>query len=77
MTGELEQAYGQIKSYALESAIAKKREQKIRNIFQKYVPKEVIDKYFRNPESMLVGREPRSGRSVLRHPGTSPRSPSA
>jgi class 3 adenylate cyclase/HAMP domain-containing protein len=55
MTGELEQAYGTIKGYALESAIAKKREQKIRNIFQKYVPKEVIDMYFRNPESMLVG----------------------
>ncbi len=55
MTGELEQAYGTIKGYALESAIAKTREQKIRNIFQKYVPKEVIDMYFRNPESMLVG----------------------
>jgi adenylate cyclase len=55
MTGELEEAYGTIKGYALESAIAKTREQKIRNIFQKYVPKEVIDMYFRNPESMLVG----------------------
>lgn len=55
MTGELEQAYGQIKSYALESAIARTREQKIRNIFQRYVPKEVIDTFFQNPESMLVG----------------------
>jgi len=55
MTGELEQAYGTIKGYALETAIARKREQKIRNIFQKYVPNEVIDMYFRNPESMLVG----------------------
>jgi len=55
MTGELEQAYGTIKGFALETAIARKREQKIRNIFQKYVPNEVIDMYFRNPESMLVG----------------------
>jgi len=55
MTGELERAYTSIKGYALDSAIAKNNEQKIRTIFQKYVPKEVIDMYFRNPESMLVG----------------------
>jgi adenylate cyclase len=55
MTGELERAYESIKGYALDSAIAKKNEQKIRTIFQKYVPKSVIDMYFRNPESMLVG----------------------
>lgn len=55
MTGELEQAYGQIKSYALETAIARNRETKVRNIFQKYVPKEVIDQYLESPESMLKG----------------------
>ncbi len=55
MTGELEQAYGQIKSYALETAIARGREQKVRNIFQKYVPKEVIEQYLSSPESMLKG----------------------
>jgi class 3 adenylate cyclase/HAMP domain-containing protein len=55
MTGELEQAYGQIKSYALETAIARSREQKVRNIFQKYVPKEVIEQYLNSPESMLKG----------------------
>ncbi len=55
MTGELESAYNQIKSYALESAIAKKKEQRIRNIFQKYVPKHVIDGVFSNPDSALVG----------------------
>ncbi|OHD74354.1 MAG: hypothetical protein A2177_00930 [Spirochaetes bacterium RBG_13_68_11] len=55
MTGELEQAYGQIKSYALETAIARSRETKVRNIFQKYVPKEVIDQYLNSPESMLKG----------------------
>jgi adenylate cyclase len=56
MTGELEQAYGQIKSYALETALARNNEQKIRNIFQKYVPKEVIDQYLASPESMLKGQ---------------------
>jgi class 3 adenylate cyclase len=55
MTAELERAYNQIKSYAFKSVIAQKREQKIRRIFQLYVPKEVIDEYVVNPESMLVG----------------------
>jgi class 3 adenylate cyclase/HAMP domain-containing protein len=55
MTGELQQAYNQIKSFAFSAVIAKRKEQKIRNIFQKYVPAEVIDKISRNPESMLVG----------------------
>ncbi len=55
MTGELESAYNKIRNYALESAIAKKKEQKIRSIFQKYVPKHVIDRFFQNPEEMLVG----------------------
>ena len=55
MTEELQGAYAKMKGYALETAIARRREQKIRNIFQKYVPNEVIDIYFRNPEKMLVG----------------------
>jgi class 3 adenylate cyclase/HAMP domain-containing protein len=55
MTGELEKAYNQIKSYAFRAAMAQKDEQRIRNIFQKYVPKDVIDQFFANPESMLVG----------------------
>jgi adenylate cyclase len=55
MTGQLEKAYNQIKSYAFKSVIAQKREQKIRNIFQKYVPADVIDQFFAHPESMLVG----------------------
>ncbi|HTP58814.1 MAG TPA: adenylate/guanylate cyclase domain-containing protein, partial [Spirochaetia bacterium] len=35
--------------------VAQKKENKIRNIFQKYVPQELIDRLFANPESMLVG----------------------
>jgi adenylate cyclase len=52
---ELEKAYNQIKDFAFKTVLARNREQQIRNIFQKYVPKEVIDKYFQNPESLLVG----------------------
>ncbi len=55
MVGELEKAYNQIKGYAFQAVLAQKKEAKIRNIFQRYVPQEVIDRYFENPESMLVG----------------------
>jgi len=55
MVTELEKAYQQIKSYAFKAVLAQKKEQKIRNIFQKYVPKEVIEDFFKNPESALVG----------------------
>jgi adenylate cyclase len=55
MVGELEQASNQIKSFALKAVIAQRKERKIRNIFEKYVPGEVIDQLFKNPESMLVG----------------------
>jgi adenylate cyclase len=55
MVGELEKAYRQIKSFAFSSIVAQKREQKFRNIFQKYVPREVIESVIRNPEAMLVG----------------------
>ncbi len=55
MTEELDRAYTQIKSYALQAVVARKKESKIRNIFQKYVPQELIDRFYANPESMLVG----------------------
>ncbi len=55
MLGDLEKAHSQIRSYAFDAAVARKREFKIRNIFQLYVPKEVIDQVFVNPDSMLVG----------------------
>ena len=55
MTGELDKAYKQIKQFAFKSVLAEKNERKIRNIFQKYVPKDVIDTIFANPEQMLVG----------------------
>ena len=55
MSEELERAYNQIKEFAFKAVLAQKNEHKVRNIFQKYVPKDVIDTIFMNPEKMLVG----------------------
>ncbi len=55
--GELETAYNRIKSFAFNAVLARKHEQEIRNIFQKYVPSDVIDRFFKNPESMLKGED--------------------
>ncbi len=55
MIGELDKAYNTIKQYAFEAVVAQKKEMKIRNIFQKYVPQELIDRFFVNPDAMLVG----------------------
>ena len=55
MIGELDHAYGQIKRYAFEAVLAGKKEERIRQIFQKYVPKDVIERFFASPEKMLVG----------------------
>ena len=57
MAGSLEAAYAEIKGYALDAAIAHKREARIRNIFQKFVPAPVIERFFASPESMLVGED--------------------
>jgi len=55
MIAELDSAYGQIKRYAFEAVLAGKKEERIRQIFQKYVPKDVIERFFASPEKMLVG----------------------
>ncbi|HUW41263.1 MAG TPA: adenylate/guanylate cyclase domain-containing protein [Rectinemataceae bacterium] len=55
MLAELGKAYEQIKRYAFDAVVAQKKERKIRSIFEVYVPKEVIDQVFTNPEGMLVG----------------------
>jgi len=57
MVGELERNQNTIKSFAFKAVVAQKKEYKIRNIFQKYVPGEVIDQFFKNPDSMLVGQD--------------------
>jgi len=55
MSEELDRAYGQIKSYAFDAVLAGKKEERIRQIFQKYVPRDVIERFFASPEKMLVG----------------------
>jgi class 3 adenylate cyclase/HAMP domain-containing protein len=57
MTSELGKANDLVKGYALQAVIAQHKEQKVRNIFQKYVPKAVIDQFFASPEQMLVGED--------------------
>ncbi|MDR2468450.1 MAG: HAMP domain-containing protein [Spirochaetaceae bacterium] len=55
MIGELEKSWQRAKRFAFQSVLAQKTEQRIRQIFQKYVPKDLIDKFFASPESMLTG----------------------
>jgi len=55
MTEELDSAYSQIKRYAFDAVLAGKKEERIRRIFQKYVPNDVIERFFASPEKMLVG----------------------
>ncbi len=55
MTDQLDRAYSQIRQHAFDAIVARRMERKIRNVFQKYVPADVIDRVFQNPESMLVG----------------------
>ncbi|MDR0879053.1 MAG: adenylate/guanylate cyclase domain-containing protein [Treponema sp.] len=58
MIGELDKAYTQIKRYAFDAVLAGKKEQRIRNIFQKYVPKDVIEEFFVSPDpNMLKGKD--------------------
>jgi class 3 adenylate cyclase len=55
MTEALDRAYLQIKRYAFDAVLAGKKEERIRQIFQKYVPNDVIERFFASPEKMLVG----------------------
>ncbi|MDA3811365.1 MAG: adenylate/guanylate cyclase domain-containing protein [Spirochaetaceae bacterium] len=55
MSEELEEAYRKIKDFAYQAVLSRKKERKIRNMFEKYVPQDLIDSLFANPESMLIG----------------------
>jgi adenylate cyclase len=58
MVEDLEVAYNQIKQYALKSVVAQKSEERIRHIFQKYVPAEVIDEVLKlEADRLLVGKK--------------------
>ncbi len=58
MVGDLELAYNQVKKYAYRSVLAKNSEERIRHIFQKYVPGEIIDEVLKTKgEKLLVGKK--------------------
>lgn len=57
MTAELDKAQRQIKSFAYQAVLAQKNEQRLKNVFQRYVPQEVIDSLVARPEGALVGEE--------------------
>ncbi len=58
MVGDLELAYNQVKQYAYKSVLAKTSEERIRHIFQKYVPGEVIDEVLKTKgEQLLIGKK--------------------
>jgi class 3 adenylate cyclase/HAMP domain-containing protein len=55
MIGELDRAYSQIKRYAFDAAVKGREEQRIRQIFQKYVPADIINRFIANPAAMYKG----------------------
>ncbi len=57
MSEELGKAYGTIKAYALRAEVLKIKEEKIRHVFQRYVPKNVLDDFIKNPDAALVGED--------------------
>ena len=58
MVGDLEDAYNQIKQYAYKSVLSQRNEERIRHIFQKYVPAEVIDEVLKmGADKLLVGKK--------------------
>jgi len=56
MLTELEGAYNQIKEYAYESVLAQKKEERIKTMFQKYVPQDVVNQIVSNPDAALIGK---------------------
>lgn len=58
MVEDLEMAYNQVKQYAYKSVLAKNSEERIRHIFQKYVPAEIIDEVLKiGSDALLTGKK--------------------
>jgi class 3 adenylate cyclase len=55
MVENLSDAYSQIRRFAQEAVVGELREKRLRTLFGRFVPGNVIDEYFANPESTLVG----------------------
>ncbi|MFP4113136.1 MAG: adenylate/guanylate cyclase domain-containing protein [Spirochaetota bacterium] len=57
MLAKLESANRQIRTFALSAVISQRNERKIRSMFQRYVPADVIKSVFDDPEMALMGRD--------------------
>jgi class 3 adenylate cyclase len=57
MVNGLEQAYREIKGFARKAAVARSKERKIKEIFQHYVPPEVIEQVMKNQGKVLPTQE--------------------
>ncbi|MCX8059361.1 MAG: Cache 3/Cache 2 fusion domain-containing protein [Spirochaetes bacterium] len=60
MIESLNQAYNAVKNYAYKAIIAKENEKRVRTVFQKYVPKEVVDQMLKiksTNASILIGNK--------------------
>lgn len=60
MTDELDNAYEAIKDYAFQAIVARDNEKRVRTIFQKYVPQQVVDELLQIKEknaSLLIGKK--------------------
>ncbi|MCR4422520.1 MAG: HAMP domain-containing protein [Exilispira sp.] len=60
MTDELNNAYEAIKDYAFQAIVARDNEKRVRTIFQKYVPQEIVDELLKIKEknaSLLIGKK--------------------
>jgi adenylate cyclase len=53
MVDGLEQAYREIKRFALKAAVARTKERKIKDLFEQYVPAEVIGEVMRNDGKII------------------------
>lgn len=56
MLDELSNAHNTIKEYAFKTILSQKKEERIKLMFQKYVPQDVVNEIVQNPEQALVGK---------------------
>lgn len=49
--------YRWLKQYTYDNIVIRKRESRVKTIFQKYVPQALIDRYVQRPESLLQGEK--------------------
>lgn len=56
MLDKLNYANHTIKEYAFQSVLSQKKEERVKLMFQKYVPQDVIDEIVYNPDKALMGK---------------------